>query len=62
MSDQGQQLRQCSPMGVLISAQERFSVYRQARDAELDRRYQEYLQNPKEGSPWPEVKAGILGQ
>lgn len=28
--------------------------------AELDRRYQEYLRNPREGSSWPEVKARIL--
>ncbi len=27
MTDQGQQLRQCSPMGVLLEPQERFSVY-----------------------------------
>ena len=23
---------------------------------ELERRYQEFLQNPSEGSPWPEVR------
>jgi len=24
--------------------------------SELDRRYEEYLKNPAEGSPWPEVR------
>ncbi len=28
---------------------------------ELERRYQEYLQNPSEGSPWPEVRERLLG-
>ncbi|HAK95060.1 MAG TPA: hypothetical protein DCM87_08685 [Planctomycetes bacterium] len=28
LSDESQQLRQCSPLGVLITAQERFAVYR----------------------------------
>lgn len=27
---------------------------------ELERRYQEFLQNPSEGSPWPEVQARLL--
>jgi hypothetical protein len=29
LSESGQQLRQCSPLGVLITAQERFAVYRE---------------------------------
>ncbi len=29
---------------------------------ELDRRYQEYLGNPREGSSWQEVKARILAK
>ena len=29
--------------------------------AELDRRYQEYLANPGEGSSWDEVKRRVLG-
>jgi putative addiction module component (TIGR02574 family) len=29
--------------------------------AELDRRYQEYLANPAEGSTWDEVKRRVLG-
>ena len=28
LSDDAQQLRQCSPLGILITAQERFAVYR----------------------------------
>ncbi len=28
LSESGQQLRQCSPLGVLITSQERFAVYR----------------------------------
>ena len=28
LSEESQQLRQCSPLGVLITAQERFAVYR----------------------------------
>jgi putative addiction module component (TIGR02574 family) len=31
-----------------------------AQRAELDRCYQEYLDNPDEGSTWPEVKARLL--
>jgi len=27
---------------------------------ELERRYREYLQNPTEGSPWPEVRERLL--
>ena len=27
---------------------------------ELERRYQEFLQNPSEGSPWPEVRERLL--
>ena len=27
---------------------------------ELERRYQEYLQNPTEGSPWQEVRERLL--
>ena len=27
---------------------------------ELERRYQEYLQNPADGTPWPEVKERLL--
>ena len=27
---------------------------------ELERRYQEYLANPSEGSPWPEVRERLL--
>jgi putative addiction module component (TIGR02574 family) len=27
---------------------------------ELERRYQEYLQNPAEGSPWPEVRERLM--
>ena len=27
---------------------------------ELERRYQEYLQNPAGGSPWPEVRERLL--
>jgi putative addiction module component (TIGR02574 family) len=30
--------------------------------AELDRRYQNYLRNPREGSSWTEVKSRILGK
>jgi len=30
--------------------------------AELDRRYQEYLANPNEGSSWEEVKRRLPGQ
>jgi putative addiction module component (TIGR02574 family) len=30
--------------------------------AELDRRYQEYRRNPRQGSPWAEVKARLLPQ
>ena len=30
--------------------------------AELDRRYEQYLRNPREGSPWPEVKTRILSK
>ena len=29
LADEGQQLRQCSPLGVLITPQERFAVYRE---------------------------------
>ena len=29
LSDESQQLRQCSPLGVLITPQERFAVYRE---------------------------------
>ncbi len=29
--------------------------------AELDRRYQDYLANPGEGSSWEEVKRRVLG-
>jgi putative addiction module component (TIGR02574 family) len=29
---------------------------------ELDRRYQDFLQNPSEGSSWADVKRRILGQ
>ncbi len=29
--------------------------------AELDRRYQEYLANPREGSTWDEAKRRVLG-
>ncbi len=29
--------------------------------AELDRRYQEYLANPHEGSSWDEVRRRVLG-
>jgi putative addiction module component (TIGR02574 family) len=32
----------------------------EAQRAELDRCYAEYLKNPDEGSPWPEVKARLL--
>lgn len=28
---------------------------------ELERRCQEYLQNPSEGASWPEVKSRLLG-
>ena len=27
---------------------------------ELERRYREFLQNPSEGSPWPEVRERLL--
>ena len=27
---------------------------------ELERRYQEYLQNPSEGSPWPEARGRFM--
>ncbi len=27
---------------------------------DLERRYEEYLQNPSEGSPWPEVRERLL--
>ena len=27
---------------------------------ELERRYEEYLQNPSEGSPWPEVRERLM--
>ena len=27
---------------------------------ELEQRYQEFLQNPSEGSPWPEVRERLL--
>jgi putative addiction module component (TIGR02574 family) len=27
---------------------------------DLERRYQEYLQNPSEGSPWPDVRERLL--
>ena len=33
----------------------------QSQILELDRRYQEFLQNPREGSSWSEVKQRILG-
>jgi len=32
-----------------------------AQIVELDRRYQAFLQNPSEGSPWSDVKKRILG-
>jgi len=31
-----------------------------AQRAELDRCFAEYLEDPREGSPWPEVKARLL--
>lgn len=33
-----------------------------AQVVELDRRYQDFLQNPSEGSSWSDVKKRILGQ
>jgi putative addiction module component (TIGR02574 family) len=33
-----------------------------AERAELDRRLEAFLKNPREGSPWPEVKARITRQ
>jgi putative addiction module component (TIGR02574 family) len=35
-------------------------ILTEAQRAELDRRLEEYEQNPDEGSPWSEVKAKIL--
>jgi putative addiction module component (TIGR02574 family) len=32
----------------------------ESQRAELDRRLDEYAQNPEAGSPWPEVKERIL--
>lgn len=32
----------------------------EAQRAELDRRLDDYERNPDAGSPWPEVRAGIL--
>ncbi len=32
----------------------------EAQRAELDRCYAEYLEDPDEGSPWPEVKSRLL--
>ena len=34
----------------------------QAQRDELDRRLEDYHQNPDEGSPWEEVKKRILGR
>ena len=34
----------------------------EAQRIELDRRYEEFLQNPAEGSSWNEVKRRILGR
>ncbi|MDZ7736641.1 MAG: addiction module protein [Gammaproteobacteria bacterium] len=33
-----------------------------AERRELDRRMEAYLKNPSEGTPWPEVKSGLLAR
>jgi putative addiction module component (TIGR02574 family) len=33
---------------------------REWQKQELERRYEEYLQSPAEGSPWPEVRERLL--